>query len=68
MQVQGQKSSIKNNLAKEWGLIENKIQNWSCTMAQAGQQNFPEKVTGCNSWGKKVLPFGTLLLELPVDL
>ena len=32
------------------------------------QQNFPEKVTGCNSWGKKVLPFGALLLELPVDL
>ena len=33
-----------------------------------GQQNFPKKVTGCNSWGKKVLPFGALLLELPVDL
>ena len=32
------------------------------------QQNFPEKVTGCNSWGKKVLPFGALPLELPVDL
>ena len=26
---------LKNNLTKEWGLIENKIQNWSCTMAQA---------------------------------
>ena len=33
-----------------------------------GQQNFPEKVTGCNSWGKKVLPFGALPLELSVDL
>ena len=24
---------LKNNLTKEWDLIENKIQNWSCTMA-----------------------------------
>ena len=29
------KTLLKNNLTKEWSLIENKIQNWFCTMAQA---------------------------------